>query len=51
MRAILPEEICDGSPSGFAIIGHIGELFILVAVCYAQHLYSSSKSDGAISAV
>ena len=24
LQAILPEELCDGSPTGFAIIGHLG---------------------------
>ena len=24
LQAILPEELCDGSPTGFAITGHLG---------------------------
>ncbi len=24
LHAILPEDLCDGSPSGFAMTGHIG---------------------------
>lgn len=26
INAILPEDLCDGSPTGFSITGHIGEL-------------------------
>lgn len=25
INAILPEDLCDGSPTGFSITGHIGE--------------------------
>lgn len=26
LQAILPEELCDGSPTGFSITGHLGQL-------------------------
>ena len=30
LRAILPEDLLDGTPSSFTITGHIGQFFLVL---------------------
>jgi tRNA (guanine37-N1)-methyltransferase len=48
LQAILPEELCDGSPTGFSMTGHLGMLlyctkFIFTLFYIAAHMNLNDK--------
>ena|ERR1700731_54717 len=52
LRSVLPDELLDGKPAGFAQVGHIGRcLFTFPAVLpyQANFSYSPPQFEGAIS--
>jgi len=40
LQAILPEELCDGSPTGFSMTGHLGMLLYCTKFIFT---YSTSQ--------
>ena len=43
LRAFLPEELRDGAPTGFAMIGHIGMYPHVQFICFLDDISQSPR--------